>query len=174
MIMKTIYFKISLLFCISYFHNYFTHTHSPYYRTTPANPFRQDFQDSKITFNCPPQERPLFHCRQDDLTTGGPSVYDRISLIYYQIPSLDLEGALWPWSYGSWIYNYLCNRCLSPLMWVQISIRARCTALCDKVYQWLATGRWFSPGPPFSIARNHGYFCSWIFISQIASYDVSK
>jgi hypothetical protein len=23
------------------------------------------------------------------------------------------------WSYGSWIYNYLCNRCLSPLMlWV--------------------------------------------------------
>jgi len=20
------------------------------------------------------------------------------------------------WSYGSWIYNYLCNQCLSPLM----------------------------------------------------------
>ena len=40
---------------------------------------------------------------------------------------------LWPWSYGSWIYNYLCNQCLSPLMlWVQISIRARCTTLCDK------------------------------------------
>jgi len=19
------------------------------------------------------------------------------------------------WSYGSWIYNYLCNQCLSPL-----------------------------------------------------------
>jgi hypothetical protein len=28
------------------------------------------------------------------------------------------------WSYGSWIYNYLCNQCLSPLMlWVWISIR---------------------------------------------------
>jgi hypothetical protein len=26
----------------------------------------------------------------------------------------------------------------------------RCTTLCDKVYQWLATGRWFSPGPPVS------------------------
>ena len=54
--------------------------------------------------------------------------------------------------YGwSWIYNYLCNQCLSPLMlWVQISIRARCTTLCDKVCQWLATGRWFSLGPPFS------------------------
>jgi len=21
----------------------------------------------------------------------------------------------WSWSYGSWIYNYLCNQCLSPL-----------------------------------------------------------
>jgi hypothetical protein len=53
--------------------------------------------------------------------------------------------------YGSWIYNYLCNQCLSPLMlWVRISIRARCTTLCDKVCQWLATGRWFSLGPPVS------------------------
>jgi len=24
-------------------------------------------------------------------------------------------GSSWPWSYGSWIYNYLCHRCLSPL-----------------------------------------------------------
>ena len=30
------------------------------------------------------------------------------------------------------------------------SIRARCTTLCDKVCQWLTTGRWFSPGPPVS------------------------
>jgi hypothetical protein len=28
--------------------------------------------------------------------------------------------------YGSWIYNYLCNQCLSPLMlWVRIPPRAR-------------------------------------------------
>ena len=27
------------------------------------------------------------------------------------------------------------------------SIWVRCTPLCDKVCQWLATGRWFSPGP---------------------------
>jgi hypothetical protein len=34
---------------------------------------------------------------------------------------------------------------LSPLMLsVRISIRARCTTLCDKVCQWLTTGRWFS------------------------------
>jgi len=52
----------------------------------------------------------------------------------------------WPWSYGSWIYNYLCNMCLSPLMlWVQILLRVMCTTLCDNVCQWLAAGRWFSP-----------------------------
>ena len=61
----------------------------------------------------------------------------------------------WPWSYGSWIYNYLWNQCLSPLLlWVRISIRARCTTLCDKVCQWFVTGRQFSPGPPaFSINK---------------------
>ena len=60
-------------------------------------------------------------------------------------------GASLPWSYRSWIYNYLCNQCLSPLMLsVQISIRARCTTLYDKICQWLATGQWFSQGPPVS------------------------
>ena len=44
---------------------------------------------------------------------------------------------------------YLCNRCQSPLMlWVRILLRARCITLCDKVCQWLATGRWSSPGTP--------------------------
>ena len=62
---------------------------------------------------------------------------------------LTIKGLSWPWSYGSWSYNYLCNQFLSPLMlWVRISIRVRCTTLCDKVCLWLATGRWFSPGPP--------------------------
>ena len=50
-----------------------------------------------------------------------------------------------------WIYNYLCNQCLSPLMlWVGISIRARCTTLCDEVCQWLATGWLLSQVPPVS------------------------
>jgi len=26
------------------------------------------------------------------------------------------KGSWWSWSYGSWICNYLCNQCLSPLM----------------------------------------------------------
>jgi hypothetical protein len=62
---------------------------------------------------------------------------------------LTVKGLLWPWLFGSWIYNYLCNKCLSPLMlWVRISIRVRCTTLCDKVCQWFTTDQWFSLGPP--------------------------
>ena len=31
------------------------------------------------------------------------------------------------WSYGSWIYNYLCNQCVSQLtLWVRISLMAKC------------------------------------------------
>ena len=59
----------------------------------------------------------------------------------------------WPWSYGSWIYNYLCNQCLSPLtLWVQIPLRRGVldTTLCDKVCQWHTTDRWFSAGTPTS------------------------
>ena len=44
------------------------------------------------------------------------------------------QGPSWSWSYGSLIYNYLCNQCLSPLMvWLRISIRAICTTLGNKV-----------------------------------------
>jgi hypothetical protein len=53
--------------------------------------------------------------------------------------------------YVSCIYNYQCNQCLSPLrLWVRISIRARCTTFYDKVCQWPATCRWFSPCTPVS------------------------
>ena len=54
---------------------------------------------------------------------------------------------------SSWIYNYLCNKCRSPLtLWVQIPLRRGVldTALCDTVCQWLVADRWFSPGPPVS------------------------
>jgi hypothetical protein len=68
-----------------------------------------------------------------------------IRCLFYLIKRWAIRGR------GSWIYNYICNQCLSSLMlWVRISIRARCTTLCDKVCQWIATGRWFSPKPPVS------------------------
>ena len=61
------------------------------------------------------------------------------------------EGPSCSWSYGGWIYNYLCNRCLSPLiLWVRLPLRARCTIWCDKVCQWLAESHWLSPGPSVS------------------------
>jgi hypothetical protein len=66
----------------------------------------------------------------------------------YTVSHNAAQWSSWLWSYGSWIYNYLCNQYLSSLMlWVQISIRAKCTTLCYKVCQWLATGLWFSTGP---------------------------
>ena len=41
--------------------------------------------------------------------------------------------------------------CPSPLMlWVRLPPRAGCTTLFDKVYLWLAAGRWCSFGPPVS------------------------
>jgi hypothetical protein len=35
-----------------------------------------------------------------------------------------IEGLSWLWSYGSWIYNYLCKQYLSPLtLWVRTPLR---------------------------------------------------
>jgi hypothetical protein len=39
------------------------------------------------------------------------------------------------------------------MLWVRISIRMRCTTLCDKFCQRLATGQWFSPGTPVSFTN---------------------
>jgi len=52
----------------------------------------------------------------------------------------------WSWSYGRWIYNYLCNQCLSPLKGRGVLD----TTLSNKVCQWLASGRWFSMGTSVS------------------------
>jgi hypothetical protein len=61
-----------------------------------------------------------------------------------------LNPLLW---YGSWIYNYMCNRCLSPLkLWVRIQLMARCTHYnFDQVCQWLAAGQWF----PYNKTDHH-------------------
>ena len=64
-----------------------------------------------------------------------------------------VRGSSWTWPYDSWIYNHLCNQCLSPLtLWVWIPLMASVldTTLCDKVCQWLAAGQGFSPGNPVS------------------------
>jgi hypothetical protein len=51
---------------------------------------------------------------------------------YIMLPS-------WSWSYVSWIYNDLCDQCISPLtLWVWFPLRRGVldTTVCDKVYQW--------------------------------------
>ena len=63
------------------------------------------------------------------------------------------KGQSWSWSYGNWIYNYLCNQWLSPLtlwVWMPFNRSVLDTTLCEKVYQWLATGWYFSPGTSVS------------------------
>ena len=64
-------------------------------------------------------------------------------------------GPSWSWSYGSWIYNYLCNKCLSPLtLWVWILLMARCTRNNIMWYSLSDSDLWqvsgFSTGPPVS------------------------
>jgi hypothetical protein len=50
-------------------------------------------------------------------------------------------GLLWSWSYGSWIYT------------TKVAVHGEVysdTTLCEKVFMWLATGRWFSQGTSVS------------------------
>ena len=56
------------------------------------------------------------------------NVYKHLPMTGIVQAFLSSEGQSWSWSYGSWIYNYLWNQCLSPLkLWVQIPLMARCT-----------------------------------------------
>jgi hypothetical protein len=81
--------------------------------------------------------------------------------------SLSAIGKSWPWSYGSWISNYICNQCISPpVLWVRISIRVMCIALCDKVL-------WFSPGPLFS-STNKTVLVSRIHVNKTSELEIQN
>jgi len=42
----------------------------------------------------------------------------------------------WRGRRGRWIYNYLCNQCLSPLMlWIRILLMERCTRYNSGLWQ---------------------------------------
>ena len=51
-------------------------------------------------------------------------------------------------------------------------IRGRCTTLCDQVSQWLATGRWFFPGPPVSSTNksHHHDIYNWNIVESGAKH----
>ena len=66
-----------------------------------------------------------------------------LSIIKYNVGLYSLILKVWSWSYGRWIYNHLCNQCLSLLtLWVRIPLGRGVldTPLCDKVCQWLTAG----------------------------------
>jgi hypothetical protein len=64
-----------------------------------------------------------------------PPDYSHVTLSVQTMPEKSIlnllcqpNGSPWSWSYGSWINNYLCNQCLSPLqLWVWIPLMLRCT-----------------------------------------------
>jgi hypothetical protein len=48
-------------------------------------------------------------------------IYILLASFYYHTVRNVRRGPSCTWSCGSWIYNYLCNQSLSPLMlWVRI------------------------------------------------------
>jgi hypothetical protein len=53
------------------------------------------------------------------------ATFNNISVISFCLCFILFLGP--SWSYGSWINNYLCNQCLSPLkLWCRIPLVARC------------------------------------------------
>ena len=92
-------------------------------------------------------------CNNDEMILGSSRNFQTFEThVMYKhwckiIPLLlGLKRLSWSWSYGSWIYNYLCNQSLLPLkLWVQTLFMARCMIQhCYKVCQWLVTDQWFS------------------------------
>ena len=70
------------------------------------------------------------------------------SMVIVIIYHLYTEGQSWSWLYYSWIHNYICNQCISPLtLGVRITLMRGVLdiLLCDKVYKWPAAGRWHPP-----------------------------
>ena len=80
------------------------------------------------------------------------------------------EGPSWLWSCGSWIYNYLCNQCLSPLtLWVRLPLRRGVlnTTSCDKFVSDLRQiggflrVLWFPPPIELTATINLKYCWKW-------------
>ena len=64
--------------------------------------------------------------------------WPKVYIVLFHISSMtpNFAGSSWSSSYGSWIYNYLYNQCLSPLnLLFRTSLRRDVsdTTLCDQV-----------------------------------------
>ena len=61
-----------------------------------------------------------------------------------------------PWKYKSWHgLAQQCDRVKPSLFTTDIRRGVLDTTLCDKVCQWLTTGRWFSPGTSTNKTDRH-------------------
>jgi len=69
------------------------------------------------------------------------------------------KGPSWPCSYGSWIYNYLCNQCLSPLtLWVPTHDEVNSIQHYVMKFMYMKTGpqaRFTEPFPNFALNTLH-------------------
>ena len=77
------------------------------------------------TYSSPPLIRPHLLKWKSGLIRGVASLKGDKLIVFYYLKAFEIwPGPLWLWSYGSSIYNYLCNQCLSPLkLWVWILLR---------------------------------------------------
>jgi hypothetical protein len=67
-------------------------------------------------------------CQQEAYNASEKIDRNEPDLVRYIDYHLIFNKKSWSWSYGSWIYNYLCHQCLSPLtLWVRILRMVRCT-----------------------------------------------
>jgi hypothetical protein len=84
----------------------------------------------------------------------------------------------WSWSYGSWIYIYLCNQCLSPplTLWVRTPPRwgVLDTTLCDQVCQWFAARRWFSPSTHVSSTNKTDHYDITEILLKVALNTITQ
>ena len=85
----------------------------------------------------------------------------RSRYVWFQYYQNFTERPSWSWSYGSWIYNYLCTSAYHQKL-CDFEARSRrgvlYTTLWDTVWQWLAADLWFSPGTLVSSTnKTHRY-----------------
>jgi len=79
------------------------------------------------------------------------------------------------WKFGAVMVVIVWLLDLPLILWVRISIRARCTTLCDKVCQWLATGQWFSPVLPVSSTNKSDHHdIAEILFSDVKHHQTNK
>ena len=82
------------------------------------------------------------------------------------------QGSSWSWSYGSWIYNFLCNQCLQPLtLWVRIPLSR---GIFDKTCYKVTACRWYYSGTPFPPPIKLTAIAIWYLIPICITFYTEK